>query len=1480
MELGSYFWHVQARDAAGNWSDWSSPRSITILPLIPTAPIPVSPANGYYLNDNTPTFSWTGVNGGNKYHIQIDNDSTFNNPEVDYITPDISIYYTPDLPFVDSIYYWRVQALNSMEENGPWCSTQSFTIDTVPPPPPSLSLPADAIPNLRSIPTFSWISSTGANAYQLLIDENSSFISPFYATPDGSSSFPGTPITSTSFTPSSLPKLIYFYWCVKARDAAGNWSPCSTSRTFTILPQIPAAPSLIFPANGSTTIFHTIDFKWTSVTDGTLYRLQVDNLPSFTNPKIDVEITGKSNYSVIDTLLNGIYYWRVQAKNDTGDWGLWSPVFFFSYSLTPPNQPILEAPENNSSVKTTPKFYWLEPIFAEAYEFQYDDDVTFTSPLYTSPELDEFSFTPPDIPVGKYYWHVRARDAAGNWGNWSMTFSFTMDTTAPSAPVLNYPADLTFTSDTTPSLSVKPVTDAVRYRYQVSSVEDFSSTLVDSTVKTILFSPQSTQALDYGLYYWRASAFDSASNESAFSSPWRLFISNLSSPKDGVNLLDIDPTFTWLPVPDALEYQLQIDNDSDFSTLEIEQTQTSGTTFTSPALGSGLHFWRMRVNTTKGWSSWTPAWKFTITSPLPAAPTLASPQNGFLTNNQTPLLSWNNVENGHWYHIQIDNNIDFSSPEQDVLGNVGELTFTATEILEGKNYWRVSALNSDGNQGPWSSCRSLTIDITAPLPPVPSLPVNNAPNIRISPTFYWLASNTATHYRFEYDITEEIQTPLYSSPELTTLYHTPPTISFGTYFWHVQSRDAAGNWSNWSPSRAVSIIPPIPSKPVLVSPINKCSITSRSITFSWDHDENAANYQIMVDDSPSFTSPFIDEMTDVPSLSRDFTSSGLYYWRVQTRNSNGESGDWSAIYKFDLTIPPSTPPNPPENLNAIEITPVQLKLVWDDKSFDETSFVIERSRSGGQWEKIDSVNQDTATFVDTNLTCNTEYHYRVNAYNSVNSLYSAYSNEISIYTLPCQPVEPPVIPSSLRITAISNTTLDLAWQNTDSSVTSFHVEKSLDASSWEEVAEITVINSTYQVSGLSINTLYYFRIRAYREIDSQYSDYSEITSATTKATIFEDDFSTDMGWTDLSGGAIYRDTTNQWLEWSASRDTTHRYYIPIQATPGFIRLDFRFYASSFNGNGSVAFGLAENLDAPTQAIEVDATGFFTRIFRYDWNNWVHPLVIYQDGTSYSTPIENWLNFQNLNTWYKIRIEINQNNWHYVLMDDSGNPLSQLSGTLTQQHSRYNYLLVVFDTVGGWESASGRLDDIQVYDLASQATLSGIEGGTNLIPLEKTPTPTPSFELTPTPLPTLAPELSSPSNLSISLIDQNSVLLNWDGYPEANNSLIQVERSSGSQDNWSVIGTIAATNMQFIDPNILCDSRYFYRIYAVDIENGFISPFSNEVTIEIPSCTPAPTITEESPMPINTLETPSPVPTIVDTPFPPDISTPIPETQIN
>jgi hypothetical protein len=93
---------------------------------------------------------------------------------------------------------------------------------------------------------------------------------------------------------------------------------------------------------------------------------------------------------------------------------------------------------------------------------------------------------------------------------------------------------------------------------------------------------------------------------------------------------------------------------------------------------------------------------------------------------------------------------------------------------------------------------------------------------------------------------------------------------------------------------------------------------------------------------------------------------------------------------------------------------------------------------------------------------------------------------------------PPIAPSGLSASAISQTRIDLSWTDNSSDETGFKIERSPNGTSgWTQIDTVGAGVTSYSDNSLGCSTPYYYRVRAY----SAYGDsgFSNIDSATTDA---------------------------------------------------------------------------------------------------------------------------------------------------------------------------------------------------------------------------------------------------------------------------------------------------------------------------------------------------------------------------------------------
>jgi hypothetical protein len=106
----------------------------------------------------------------------------------------------------------------------------------------------------------------------------------------------------------------------------------------------------------------------------------------------------------------------------------------------------------------------------------------------------------------------------------------------------------------------------------------------------------------------------------------------------------------------------------------------------------------------------------------------------------------------------------------------------------------------------------------------------------------------------------------------------------------------------------------------------------------------------------------------------------------------------------------SAPLPPPSDLVTTSISKTQIYLTWQDNSSTESGFHIERSPDENtNWTEIAVTGADVTSYTDSDLSCSTEYYYRVRACSDGTVQCSAYSNVASATTHACFQVYLPVM---------------------------------------------------------------------------------------------------------------------------------------------------------------------------------------------------------------------------------------------------------------------------------------------------------------------------------------------------------------------------------------------------------------------------------------------------------------------------------------
>ena len=435
----------------------------------------------------------------------------------------------------------------------------------------------------------------------------------------------------------------------------------------------------------------------------------------------------------------------------------------------------------------------------------------------------------------------------------------------------------------------------------------------------------------------------------------------------------------------------------------------------------------------------------------------------------------------------IERKIDNGAYEQISTVPENAITFADTGLIANKTYtYRVQAYNDAGNSAYSNETEATTAENTPEAPSNLSASVESATSIKITWTDN---SSNETGFKIERNTSGGSYSQITTVSANATNYTDTGLVSGVKYYYRVQAYNTAGNsaYSNEVETTTGETTPEAPSN------LSASAQSSTSIGITWaDNSSNEMGFKI---ERKTYGGNY-SQITTVNANTTSYTDTGLfsgvkYYYRVQAYNTAGNSAYSNEV---EATTAETTP-EAPSNLSVSAQSSTSIRITWADNSNNETGFKIERKTSSGNYSQITTVSANTTSYTNTGLSSNTLYYYRVRAYNSAGN--SAYSGED--YTITNGSGSTPSAPSNLSVSTQSATSIRITWTDNSNNETGFKIERKTSGGNYSQIATVNANITSYTNTGLSSNTRYYYRVRAYNSAgDSLYSnEYSTTTSAST-----------------------------------------------------------------------------------------------------------------------------------------------------------------------------------------------------------------------------------------------------------------------------------------------------------------------------------------------------------------------------------------------
>ena len=786
--------------------------------------------------------------------------------------------------------------------------------------------------------------------------------------------------------------------------------------------------------------------KWNAVTGAAKY--EVYRARSKSGDYIKYSTVTGTSYTNTSYIENGTtYYYKVRALDANGTAGAWSSIVSVTYKQTLPAPTVTGG--NDSQGRPTLK--WNAVSGAAKYEVyrarsksgDYIKYSTVTGTSYTNTSYIENGNT--------YYYKVRALDANGTAGAWSSVVSVTYKQTLP-APTVTGGND----AQGRPTLKWNAVSGAAKYEvYRARSKN--GDYIKYSTVTGTSYT--NTSYIENGnTYYYKVRALDANGTAGAWSSVVSVtYKQTLPAPTvTGGNDAQGRPTLKWNAVSGAAKYEVYRARSKNGDYIKYSTVTGTSYTNTSYIENGNTYYYKVRAlksdGTAGAWSSIVAVtYKQTLSAP---AVTGGNDAQG------RPTLTWKAVTGAAKYEVYRARSKDgtytkYSTTTGTAYTNSSYLTSGTTY------YYKVRALDANGNAGPYSAVVSVTCRLKLSAPTV-----TGGTDAQGRPTLKWNAVTGAAKYEVYRARSLNGDYIKYSTVTVTSYTNTSYIENGNTYYYKVR---ALGSDGTAGPD----------STPVSVTykaPFGAPLVTGRKDSqgrpaLKWDKVTDAAKYEVYRARSKDGTYSLMSTQSATGYTNTSYLANGTtYYYKVRALKANGTASAYSSV----VTITYGTVPTPAAPaMRSAKADSAGITVSWDTAANAVTYNVYRTADAGSSWTQVAS-SVKGSSYKDTTVKKGVKYGYKVRGVAADGKTLGPMSST----GVTAKVTAASTTPDYVKLTSARRVTggIQLTWESAADAKT-YNVYRKVDgASGWTLLAS-SVSGTTYKDTSGKSGTTYAYTVR-------------------------------------------------------------------------------------------------------------------------------------------------------------------------------------------------------------------------------------------------------------------------------------------------------------------------------------------------------------------------------------------------------------------